>query len=311
MLSKKTDLRALEAETEALASFLRTQLRTFSKQHRPVELEPDAPAAAALLWKAVGWSPVFEKWGLAPPERDAGEVRIQARLEEYRSWENGFTLTGSDLPAKRRLVSDDGQGVGFGVTDEQADEVDAPTFAVISDTNKVVPDFKSYTRFCAHTMAECVFSRLYRTEVEVRPAGAIATAGTKPWPLLIPGALQLTQDLYCEPPTPGATQPHSKGKYKLAHLSVEALLSFLQSVELEAVSLKPPGDRLALPRKLAEFARDSDQLRPLPSLKPDTAYFVGDLGGVPVIVREVADDSSAYTNPRRLADLHAVIDART
>ena len=107
MLSKKTDLQALQVEAEALASFLRTELRTFSKQHRPVELEPDAPAAAALLWKAVGWSPVFEKSALEEPESGTGEVRIQHRLEDYRSWGDGFTLTGSDLPAKRRLVMDD------------------------------------------------------------------------------------------------------------------------------------------------------------------------------------------------------------
>lgn len=311
MLSKKTDLRALQAEAEALASFLRTQLRTFSKQHRPVELEPDAPAAAALLWKAVGWSPVFEKWGLAEPEREPGEVLIQARLEEYRSWENGFTRTGNDLPVKRRLVSDDGQGVGFVVTDEKADEIDAPTLAVIADTNKVVPESKSYTRFCAHTMAECVFRRMYQTEIEVRPSGAIAAGGTKPWPLLIPGARQLTEDLYCEPPGAGAAQPHKQGKYRLAHLSVEALLSFLQTLEFEALTLDPPGDFLKLPTKLSEFARDTDQLRPLPSLKADTAYFVGTLGAVPVLVREEATRSRAYTNPRRLDDLQAVIAART
>lgn len=311
MLSKKTDLQALQLEAEALASFLRTELRTFSKQHRPVELEPDAPAAAAVLWKAVGWSAVFEKSELVAPERDTGEARIERRLEDYRSWDDGFTLTGSELPAKRRLVMDDGQGVGFVVTDERADEVDAPTLAVLADTNKVAPESKSYTRFCAHTMAACAFRRMYQTEIEIRPAGALVAAATKPWPLLIPGARQLSADLYCEPPSADAAQPHTKGKYKLAHRSVEALLTFLQTLEFEALALYPPGDSLHLPAKLAAFARDADQMRPLPSLKEAEAYFVGTLGGVLVLVREEATRSRAYTNPRRLADLQAVIDART
>jgi len=312
MLAKETDLNALQAEAESLAEFLRAEVRTFGKGHRPVELEPDAPVAAALLWKAVGWSPVFEDWVMVEPERQKGEARIQERLEEYRSWGSGFTVTGSDLPARRRLVEDDGQGVGFAITDESAGGIDAPTLAVIADTNEVVPESESYTRWCAQSMAECAFNCMYQTVVEVRPVDAIAKRGAQPWPLLVPGARQLGPDLYCQPPQPGFTEPHEEGSYQLAHRSIEALVAFLQTLECDAIALGAllPGDKVTVKGTIAALTRDNDELRALPALEPETHHGVGQLGGVPVILEQRAGKTNLYTNPRRLADLKAVLKAR-
>lgn len=312
MLATETDLGALQAEAESLAGFLRAEVRTFDKGHRSVELEPDAPVAAALLWKAIGWSPVFADWVLVEPEREQGEVRIQARLEEYRSWDMDFTLTGRDLPAKRRLVEDDGQGVGFAITDETGGGIDAPIRAVIADTNEVVPQSESYTRWCAQSMAECAFNCMYRTGVEVRPVDAIAKLGSRPWPLLVPGALELGSDVYCQPPQPGFTEPHKQGNYQIAHRSVEALVDFLKAIECDALALGPllPGDKLTVKGSIVALTRDTDELWALPSLRPETHYGVGHLGGVPVIIEQRAAVTNVHTNPRRLADLKAVLEAR-
>lgn len=312
MLSKKTDLRALRVEAEALAAFLRTEVRTFAKDHRPVELEADAPAAAAILWRAVGWSRILEKQGLVAPESETGEARIQSRMTEYQSWSNGFTLTVGDLPSKRRLVEDDGQGVGFAITDEQPGEIDARMVAVIADTNKIVAQAKSYTRYCAHTMAECAFKRMYQAEVDVRPAGAIAQSGSKPWPLLLPGVMQVAPDVYCAPSSAAATQPQRKGRYRLAHRSVEALVDFLLSLECEAVAFgfSLPGDPVYLNTTTATVVRDTDRLRELPSLKPEFRHSVGYLAGVPVLFRENRGTTDAHTNPRRLAELQALLKER-
>jgi len=311
MLSKQTDLKALQAEAESLAEFLRKEVRTFAAGHRPVKLEPGAPAAAAMLWKAVGWSPAFEKSGLMAPERKTGEARIQQLLKAYRSWGAGFTLTSSDLPAKRRLVDDDDQGVGFAITDERPGEIDAPTLAVIADTNQLVAEAKSYTRYCAHAMAEFAFERMYETTVHVRPAGALAKAGRQPWPLLLPGARQVASDVYCVPPSAGATEPHRKGRYQLAHRSVDALVELLQSLSCEKIGFESlPGDFLRLQKKLTEVVRKTDEVRKLSSMKSGVSYGIGQLGGVPVVLEGRGSTTSIHTNPRRIANLKTVLKQR-
>lgn len=178
-----------------MAGFLRAEVRTFDKGHRSVELEPDAPVAAALLWKAIGWSPVFADWVLVEPEREQGEVRIQARLEEYRSWDMDFTLTGSDLPAKRRLVEDDGQGVGFAITDETGGGIDAPILAVIADTNEVVPQSESYQ--IAYRSVEALVDFLKAIECDVILVIRPLSAQTAPQSV---GRLRRSHDRWCSNP---------------------------------------------------------------------------------------------------------------
>lgn len=309
MLPPDTNLQALRTEAEALAALLRAEVRLFASKHRSVQLEPGAPAAAGLLWQTVGWFEVFGKTGLVPPELDTSERGIEERLDDYESWGEGFTLTAAELPARRRLVEDDGAGVGFLVTDESGGALDAPVLAVLADTNEVIPSADSYTRWCANLMVRCALSRMYQTFVRTRPRTALASLGSPPFPLLSPATRQLSPDVFSVPSSGGALEPHSNGGYRLAHRSVEALVALLENVDLDALDLglPLPGDHLHVHATVSQIQGEGESLRRFTPLEPGSVCAVAILAGVPVILREVGGWTDVHANPRRIAELNAAL----
>lgn len=305
------DIRALRAEAESLAAFLRAELPAFARTHRDVTMETDAPTIPAELWKAVGWSEIFAQARLAPPERNLGELKIVARLAEYRSWGDGFALRPEDLPSPRRLVEDDGQGVGFLITDEQDDGLDAPVKAVLAQKNRVVTESGSYARWCANEMVSLALSRLYSTWLAPEPADALESLSTCPWPLLSPATRRFNADVYAKPPDAMATQAHRQGGWTIAHRSVEALVAVLHGAPLETLTLSMlPGDTCAAAPNFAKLIHPEDALRPFPDDKGRTNW-VGTFCGIAVIAHESATRTTIAVNPRRLADVQTALRERS
>jgi len=301
------NLESIRTEAESIARFLRAEVPQFARTHRPVTLEPSAPSAAAALWQAVGWSDVFAKARLAPPERDSGETRIVERLAEYRSWGDGFTLTPEGLPTPRRLVEDDGQGVGFLITDEHAGGPDAPVMTVLAERNKVVMEARSYVRWVANEMLTCAFSRLYSTWLAATPASALEESSTQPWPTLSPATRRFDGDVYAAPPDAMARDPQRNGGWTLAHRSVDALVQVLHAAPLDALTCTLlPGDVHEAPTGFEKLLRNSDTLRRIPD-EDGIVNWVGKLGGVPVIAREGKLKTRIAVNPRRNAELAEVL----
>lgn len=303
------DLESVGVEAKTIAAFLRAEFPAFARSHRAVTLEDDAPAIPALLWREVGWSEAFSKARLAPPERDFGEQKIAARLAEYRSWEDGFDRKPDDLPHPRRLVEDDGQGVGILITDEHEGGVDAPVAAVLAEQNSVVIESESYARWCANEMLARALSRMYSTTLVTTPVSALDSLSTCPWPLLSPATRRFNTDVYAVPPDALATQAHRKGRWTLAHRSVEALVAVLQAAPLEAVTFSTlPGDAAHTGTTFSTLV-GTDAVRAIPDKKGGTNW-VGTLAGIAIIGHERGNRTVVATSPRRLAELQAALRER-
>src|SRR4051812_2900934 len=238
MLADDVDLAALRAKTKSLAELLRAEVPKHARTQRVLALEADAPAGIAALWESVGWSELMTKCELESPELATSEQRIAERMEEYRSWGDGFELTPNDLPKRRRLVQDDGNGVRFLITDETSATVDAKVLGVQADTGEVGEAADSYVRWCSNAILRGIFARWYNLDVTVKPARALEKLGHCPWPLLTQAARALAPDVHCVPPPDySANSPQRKGRYQLAYRSPQKLVAFLEAVELEHIEL--------------------------------------------------------------------------
>jgi len=306
------DLSALRAEAESVAALLRAELPKYGSTQRALKLEPGAPRAIAVLWESVGWSEVFAQSGLESPELALSEQRIAERMDDYQSWEDGFTLTPGDLPARRRLVEDDGQGVAFLITDETKSSVDAEVLAVLADDNDMGKASDSYLRWCANHLIRLALSRWQRADVVIQAAGALSELGRCPWPLLTQAARELTPDVLCVPPTfdPGANSPHKNGAYTLAFRSLQRLIAFLETLEVESIALSGhPSDHLHSQCSAAKLLRTNDPVRWLPTPEGQRLG-VGRFAGEPMIVAEQAGSTRIYVSPDAIERLKPIRDAR-
>jgi len=311
MATTDVDLTALRSQARSLAELLRTELPKYVRTHRALRLEETAPAAIAALWESVGWSEVFERCGLASPELASSEARIAARLEEYRSWGEGFTLTAEDLPSPRRLVADDGQGVGFLITDERGATNDATIVSVLAAENHVKREASSYVAWCANEMVKALFARWYEVDVKIQPAAALTKLGHCPWPSLTQAARCLSSDVYCVPQLDSAAaSPHRNGKYRLAYRSPQALVAFLETIEIDSIDFEgAPSDHVRSPSPAERLLREDDRVRWLPTVD-QKKLCVGTIAGEPMILIEEAGATRVYVNPRALARLKPIIDER-
>ena len=311
MIREDVDLNALRAEAQSVAALLRSQLPKYATTQRALQLEADAPRAIAALWESVGWSDVFVKC-LESPELALSERRIAERMADYRSWGEGFTLTPADLPARRRLVEDDGQGVAFVVTDETKSAMDAPVLAVRADDNQIGQAADSYVRWCTNHLVRLAFSRWYSTGVLIQPSDALEKLGNCPWPLLTRAARELTADVFCLPPPldPGTNSPQRNGAYRLAYRSLQHLIAFLETLEVDSFAFSEhPSDYLQSQCPASKLLRGDDKVRWLPSV-PGKTLGVGTFAGEPMIVVEHGIFTNIYVNPRAIERLKPIRDAR-
>lgn len=122
---------------------------------RDVVIEEDAPDEVKALWGTLGWSDAFATTGLVVPDRVTGVARAKARLAAWRR-QKMSTLTIDDLPARFRVIDDDGAGVGFGIVDETKKK--PVVCAVLCDTNAVKRTRASY----APAVADRLVRHFYR-----------------------------------------------------------------------------------------------------------------------------------------------------
>lgn len=311
MLPNDTDLVSLRAQATDLAALLRAEVPKYVRTHRPLTLEPNAPAAMAALWESVGWSEAFTKQGLESPETATGETAIAERMEDYRSWGAGFKLTPADLPSPRRLVEDDGQGVAFLITDERAAGIDAPVLGVLADKNKIVSAADSYVRWCGNALVKCAFSRWFQANFAFSPPAKLVAASDCPWPLLTRAALRLAPDVYAIPPGELSTKaPHQKGHYRLAYRSLDALIAFLEKADVESIeALGNFSDRLESDGPASRVLLPEETVRWLPS-SANQKLGIGTFAGHPAVVVEANGKTKIYVRPRYHAELKAIRDAR-
>jgi hypothetical protein len=312
MLPNDTDLVALRAQAADLAALMRAEVPMYGRTHRPLKLEPSAPAAIAALWESIGWADVFsKKQGLESPELQSGEAAIAERMEDYRSWGAGFKLTPADLPSPRRLVEDDGQGVAFLITDESAGGIDAPILGVLADKNKIVRGADSYVRWCGNALVKCAFSRWFQADFAFTPSAKLVQASDCPWPLLTPAALRLAPDVYAIPVGDHGTKaPHQKGRYRLAYRSLESLIGFLETAELDSIEpLEHVSDRLEIKGPASSILLPEETVRWLPS-PSGKRLGIGSFAGKVAVIWEVADKTQIYVRPRYHEELRAIRDAR-
>lgn len=297
-------------EAEAIAALLRAELPSYARERREVVLEPDAPAAVQALFARVGWCPAFDRHRVAPPERAFAEPRLAARLAEYRRFSPRFTLTPDALPFPRRLVEDDGQGVGLLVTDESRDLVDPPVLAVTS-RGTIVTESDSYVRWCASALVQAALSRWYHTPIAIEPTDALAGRGVAAFPQLAPAAVRLADDVWIEPPDTLAIAPARDGWLQLAHRSFEALVHLLAATSARRIELGAAlvGDTVALATDLDALVRSGEHLHRIAG-PDDGVYGFGELAGVAVIVRQHGGRCVVACNPRHAEGLATTLRAR-
>jgi hypothetical protein len=312
MLSNDTDLVALRQQATDLVALIRGEVPLYGRSYRPLKLEPTAPAAIAALWESVGWSNVFaKKQGLESPELEPGAAAIAERMADYTSWGEGFKLTPADLPSPRRLVEDDGQGVAFLITDESAGGIDARVLGVLADKNKIAPASDSYVRWCGNALVRTAFSRWFQASFALLPPAKLIKASGCPWPLPTPATLRLAPDVYAIPAAELSSKtPHQKGRFRLAYRSLEALIGFLETAELESIEPHEHfSDRVEVDGPPSRVLLAEETVRWLPSPSTHKVGLVT-FAGRPAVLMETANKTRLYVRPRYHEELKAVRDAR-
>ena len=193
---------------------------------------PDDPPLVRAFWAALGWSDVLRGNDLAPPERAAGLARIDDLLASYRS--DSFTLDRADLPERTRLVGADDGGVGFSITDEDADADDPPVRVVLFDDDAVVDGSDSYVCWCANAVVRRAFAS--GTSAMLRSRGV--PAGRQPFPSCSPLTAELADGVWSVPASPELRSP---GDAVRLSCTIDALVAWLERIAADDIVLEHLG----------------------------------------------------------------------
>ncbi|WP_338865642.1 hypothetical protein [Myxococcus stipitatus] len=291
----------IRAEAHKLRAMLEDNVPSYAATRREVSMAPDESAHLRAFWGVVGWCPFFGSW-IGDPELSRAPAQAERSMKEWRSWGGAFRLTLDDLPRRFRLAQLDHQGVGFSITDESASDVaDPPLLAVSADEGTITPHAPSYLRFVGTSLLMAAVQGWYSTTVMCRPGVLDLPGSVHPFPLLAPGVVALSDALWVLPThslfeSPGTTFVHSR---------YEALLEWLaNTVALEAVRIpRLPGRVTRLEgTSLAQVDAAIPERRVLEGIEPGSAYRVGALDGVQVLVRSSASGLIELAHNARFAD---------
>lgn len=275
------DAKAVAREAARLRELWEQRGATF----RAVRLEADARPLVRAFWETLGWSSAFDELALVPPELDVGRARAAARLAEWRDGEMA-DLELADLPARFRVIEDDGVGVGFSIADETKRGDEPPMRAVLCDTNRIVPMKGSYLRHVsAILLTKLLHQRWPGRAFDARPA----PRGVPLLPTLAPGLERLEPGLVLHR-DPTRTLP------TLHYASATELLDWLERLPAEALSFSFPG-ALPMPGRYPELAaRMTRTTRVFAPLREKIEIRLGELAGMRVALEGDARSGAVFTD---------------
>lgn len=303
-----SSLEELRRDVVRLRALLERSIPRYVTSRREVAFEPDESAHVRAFWETLGWSPLFDGY-LGEPELARAPAQAERSMAEWRSWEGPFELTLGDLPRRYRFVEPDQQGVGFSITDESSETVtDPPLLAVVADTGEIVPHLPSYLRYAGDAVLRIAVRGWYSTTVTCRPGVLDLPGTTRPFPILSPGTVALSDDLWA-PSSYGDGSPGTT----FVHTSFEALPEWLYATPaIEAVHIpRLPGRTATLDASLAQVDAAIPGLRSLTDWEADAQYRVGTLEGLSVLVRAYSDgDTQLAHNARHTEQLRTMLTTR-
>ena len=281
----------IRAEARALRDLLAGATgATFSE----IELEPDARPHVVALWEGLGWSKLYEECQLAHPALERGRERAFARVTE---WNRGkmSKLTRRDLPAKFRVVYDDGAGVGFQIADETQPGAEPRLLGVICDTSQIVPERDSYSRAVVAPIIARLWPGLHRLSLHVAPPDP---AGRQLFPTLAPEVQQLVPGLFSK----------QFGSGQMLYFARHSdLFAWLRQARPTIVAMTALSNNVLYPTELADklIAKVRDMLE-IPTASHKHRVFLGTLGRQEVLV-SISDVLNASISSADPDSVHALL----